>query len=394
VIVRDFRGHFDSELIGERLGATEVAPPHPGAARNGLARGQYYVDRASGGHPELHCLVTEGDLATVADLARDLHVRIVAGAELLPGRRSPAPDRHHASAIEVLEARHRPPWSRGPLALLRVAATVLVIAGVLLGAGLVAVRHLGDHHQTVSASTLMVRAARPPTQQGALQHLVDPDHADQVRLEMRGVRYVENDRLVLDDGSYVELVGAGDLRAHLERARDLGMVPHLDARLRDGRILVERLAAGDRDLWTGGELVRHAWLGESDRRPARGEHGSERVFAIVRSIPFDDRAVIAGLVGRRISVTGHLEPGEGELVLRMDGGTGIRLATPSGERLRRSLEVFARPPVQLRLDIVLTSVAPWRDRRHPERSRGTTRIIGDAEVYSLSAQSYHVVARR
>jgi hypothetical protein len=258
----------------------------------------------------------------------------------------------------------------------------------------VAARHLGDHHQAVSASTLMARAEQPLIPQGRLAWLVDPDHADQVRLALRGVRYIEAQRLILADGSYVELLGAGDLRAHFEQARELRLAPHLDARIRDGRIRVERLAAGERDLWTGGELVRHAWLGASDPQPARSHHGSDRVFAVVRSIPFDDRSVIEGLVGRRISVSGRLERCGERLVLRLDGGTGIRLAMPAAERLRRCLAAFEEPPVELRVDLVLGGVAPWRDRQHPECSRGTTRIIGEAEVYSLSAQSYHVIARR
>lgn len=398
VVCRDFMGRYEGESIGGRLGLTQVTAPEPGEGTNGLKPGQYYMWQVMSRHPELHALIAADKLEELARLARDFHMRVTGGAELLPEVAPPPPKltpHHRESAIEVIEERHQSVFQRGPKAIFNAFLMRAVPGIIALGLLFILTRHIGDHHQIVPLSTIFARAERPVAEQSFFASIVDPDHSDQVRFEIRGVKFLDGNRMIFHDGHFVAVSGVNDLRPLFDAARRQAVAPVLDARIEGNTVRIEHLRVGDEIFAAGGTLEKLARFGPSEEAPHRSIHPNPNVFQQLKELPaFDDKEAVEDLVGRRIAVVGPVVAENGKRVLRHDSGAGIVLRPVRAQPVVELLDAFTGSGTEFQVDMVLEEVYPWSSRTDPSRARGTTKILGEAEVYSLSAQSFTQVARR
>ena len=396
VVCRNFMGRYEARAIGDRLGLNEIKAPADGPGDNGLKDGEYFAWDVMSHHPELHALVAGERLGDVAEMARDFHMHVTAGKELLPEVAVHEEVHQAGSAVSVIEDRHKSVFQRGPKALLSAFLVRAIPAVVVLFALLVVSRHVGDHSQGVGLSTLFSRAAQPPVEQNRLAWLIDPDHSHKLRFQIRGVKFLDGNRMIFADGHFVRIDGVEELRPLFQEAQKQSVAPELYANVESGKVMVERImVAGQAFVADGGEMVRLDRFTPASTPPRRSIHANPNMFYQMRELPaFDDGDAIKELVGQRIAVVGSITEEEGRLVLRDEEGIGFALERSSHEGMRQLLGAFTGDPAELQVDLILKSVMPWTDRRNPENSRRDTRLLGNAEVYSASAQSFDVVARR
>ncbi len=394
LICRDFMGRYEGHLIGERLQLLEIQAPPDVPNGNGLLPGEYYLRGMMDHHPVLHALVTADRLQGVAELVRDFHLHVVGGAELLPDVPHVAPLAHHESAMQALEDHHRSVFSRGPRAVITAVTLWLVAIVVALGTVTIAARHLGDQHRMQGLSTIFARAEKPPPAQNWFQYLIQPDHRLDVRWEIRGVKFLEGNRMILQSGDLVEVEGVDDLRPLFEEARRQAMAPHVDAQIENGKVMIQRIWVADGTFVEGGELVRTARFGTSSNQPPRSVHRGDNVFWRQRKLPHDAIEQLKVLQGERIAIVGQIVEENGERILRHEDGAGIVLQPVRDPALDQLLAVFAGDTTKLEVDLILASVFPWSNQRDPAHSRKTTKLIGEGTVRSASAQNFHLIAHR
>jgi hypothetical protein len=380
----DYMGAFDGRVLSRELGLAEIPPPAGGNGSNGLAVGQCYLLPLTRHRQELHAVITPEQLAIVADLVRELHFPVTEGADLFPALEGPEP----GSAPGEIEAGTVAPRRRrraGPLA--------IFAAAIGTAALVVAPRHLGDHHETLPAGTVFARAAVAPRAQGALERLLDPDHSAEVRLEIQGLRFIDRNRLIFEDGTFAALDGVPDLGPLADLAASANLAPVVDARAGEGKVMIEEVRVGKTVFARGGELRRIAQLAPSAREPARSRTASDHAFLLVSSLPHDRAAAIRPLLGQRISLSGRVQNESGHRVLRLAGGSGVLLTPlPAGSPVELLLAAFTGDPAELEVDLVLRRILPWENRKDPALSRRASRLVAEAEVLSASAQGYHTAS--
>ena len=94
------------------------------------------------------------------------------------------------------------------------------------------------------------------------------------------------------------------------------------------------------------------------------------------------------LVDKRICLRGVLHDRDGVLELHcMDGEVFYVQPVQASSSMDQFFEFFANGDTELNVDLVLTEVF----RTGKQEQSG---VIGSAELYSISAQNYHIVAAR
>ncbi len=312
------------------------------------------------------------------------------------GHGKPGADEHaQPSILRSLEERHLADLEHKPGAVLRAVVIWLVVIVVGGGGLLLASRHLKDHHQRVSVDEIFVRAARPPVSQSALRRLLAPDYSCLVKTELRGVRFLDGERLVLADGSFLQLTGVGDLKTLLGGCASEKGPPVVHATIAGGKVQVERLLCGAQPVAKGGELQRVAKLDPTAAPPQRSASPSPGVFHEFTALPLEHDELLQGTIGAWISLKGNLKEEGGRLTLRMADGAGLVVSEArEGSSVDRFLKAFAGQTSPVQLDLVVGGVYPWDDPRDPQHSRKQVHLAGEAVVYSASAQNYHAADRR
>lgn len=389
VAFHNYMGPFEGHQIGEWLGLEEVESPEEDVGPGPLKEGQYYLWHAMDRHPDLHALVSAAQLGDVAKAIDHFHVRVLKGKRFLPEMKAAATDAPPPpSYVEFIEAEHRPFWARGPRAFLQaVALGVLPTVIVLLGL-LVLSRHFADHRQEVGLDEVFRRASLAPVEQSAFARFWNPDHSGELRTQITAVRYINRETIVLADGQVLGFEGLRDVRPLLERARSTGAVPRIDVDVVDGRAIIRGIDVAGSVSGAGAELVRITRLPQSAEAPDRTRRQGTGEWYVPERLPLGDTQAMRSLVDQRLCLTGAIRAmGEG-FEFRCTGGEVFDLQpvreTPA---LRNFLEFFVDSGVELRCDVVLTEV-------YRTTEQDASGVIGQLDLYSASAQNYHVVASR
>ena len=382
ICFHNYMGAFEGRQIGKWLELEEVETPHDDDAWKELETGQYFLWHVMDRHPDLHTILPASRLKDVARVMDHFHVRAVEGGELLPELAPEEREQHSDhNYIAYLEHEHEPPWKKGPRALIgaivvRTVPALVVFLGLMVGA-----QHWGDHREDVGLEEVFRRVSRPAEERSWFAALVSPDHSHLVRTTVSSIRFMQGERIILEDGQVLRFAGLGDVRPMLHAARDHYTVPQIEIDVGTGAAHIERVVVGPQQFAHDTQLVREAKLPPSSDEPARSTAQDTDGWWLCREVGRDDSAELDGLVGRRVSLEGTLVPHGETWMLR--GGRGLEFEVDFGRDVRGGEELLvalADGATELIADIVPEDY----DR---DSGRGT------AELYSVTAQNYHLVAR-
>jgi hypothetical protein len=342
-------------------------------------------------HPDIHAKLAKHELLQLAKAVEHFHVSIQDGAEILPEIPEEEREVHRdESYIEYLDRQHEPVWQRGPKAILG-AVLIRAIPALVVVMGLyVASKHMGDPYLDVQMEEMFAMASRPAVQQGFLGRVFDPDRSDSFKHRFHAVRFMKGNRILMADGHYFAFEGLEDVRPMLRAARDNFTAPTVYAHSEGGKLRVREVQVAGQSFAANTTLNLLAKLSATNDEPERGAGGSEFMFANVALPPIEDSEAVDKLAGRRISVEGRLAVAADGGYLLQSGGSGFRLQPTGHGGLAQALEIFAAARDEVRLDVVLD---PY-PLRGEEPNRQGTRLLGDAEVYSMSISNFHIIARR
>ena len=393
VVFHNYMGPHEGRQIGEWLDLEEIESPEEDIGVGPLERGQFYLWHAMDRHPDLHALIGGGRLEKMAQAVDHFHVRVLKGNRFLPE----VPPEHPPTAdsdpsyIEYLEAEHKPVWCKGPRAILQAVIMGAVPTVILVLALVIVFRHYGDHREEVGLDEVFRRASLATVQQSGIARIWNPDHSRELRTRISAVRYIEGEMLVLADGNVLEFAGIGEVRPVLETARAVGAAPRIDVDIEDHRVMVSGIRVGEQTFGEGVELSRVMKLPRTADMPDRtrnaGDAGIAEWYQPDR-LPLGDTGAMRALVDRRICLRGVLHNRDGVLELHcMNGEVFYVRPVGASASMDQFFEFFADGDTELKVDLVLTEVF-----RTGEQVRSGA--IGSADLYSVSAQNYHMVAAR
>jgi len=405
LIYRHFHGSFYGNLLGNRLRLTGVRSPANGDgngngnghAVKGLDLGQYYL-LGSESDGEMHALLPASQLTDMQQaIVHDLHIPVVAGAELFP------PDVPPVLGEE--EARHSVGQILGAI------VVGLLVLAMLGAAGFVVWRSVV--HENLSMAQLIGQIAPPAPSDGGLGVAIQRwAEGRNVRIPLANVLFLSETKLVLADGAFVAIEKAGDLRGLAALADQEKSVPILEARLGptlsdvvsgsepDPALLpavaLQGIRCGRTTFTKSGTLKPIAVLTPSPLQAVRSNKpAAVDGFQIVSDLRFDQRPTFAPLVQKRISLRGRIAVEEAQRVLRLANGTGIALAPlTKGSRVEPFIAGMAGDKTEVQVDMVFERAFPWRNPKNPAEARETTRIAGMGRVLSVSADGLFLTDER
>jgi hypothetical protein len=240
----------------------------------------------------------------------------------------------------------------------------------------------------------MTRAMAPPAP-GAGAAIQRWALARDVSIPLRGVLFLGESKLVLADGSFVAVEGAGNLRDLLPLAQAEKVEPMIQTAAwplspmgEFAPLPIDRIRCGKAIFSRGGTLRPLAILNSSTHRPERSAQREPDHFWLVSDLRYDDHRGLRKLVGQRISVNGRVTIEGPDRVLRLTNGTGILLQPlPATSRVEPFLAGLASDDTPVQVDLEFERALPWRNAKQPEASRQETRIAGVGRVCSVSVES-------
>jgi len=414
LVYRHFRDPLAANMLGHRLGLHEVPPPGTGAKANGpeegeeakglvegnghrteatnghhvpgLHCGEYYQLPLATGDSELHALVPMSELGEVGEALQAWQLPVIDGADLL----ADAPPVSRVAAPAVADEPEKPGRSIGT-----VVRTTLVVLSLLAVAG--AGVFLGWRLFTREGITMgqcMARAMAPPAP-GAGAAIQRWALARDVNIPLRGVLFLGESKLVLADGSFVAIEGAGDLRGLLPLAQAEKVEPMIQTAAWPSSpagefpsLPIDRIQCGKAIFSRGGILRPLTMLRPAVHRPDRSPERQPESFWLVNDLRYDDSRRLARLAGQRLSVSGRVTIEGHDRVLRLENGTGILLQPlPAGSRVEPFLAELVNDDTPVQVDLEFERTLPWRNAKQPDASRQETRIAGVGRVFSVSAES-------
>jgi hypothetical protein len=205
-------------------------------------------------------------------------------------------------------------------------------------------------------------------------------------------------KLVLADGSFVAIEGAGDLRQLLPLAQAEQAEPVIETAAwppspagEFAGLPVDRIRCGKVIFCRGGTLRPLALLTPSTHGPQRSLERESDGFWVVNNLRYDDGRRLLRLAGQRLSVGGRVTTEGPDRVLRLENGTGVLLAPhPAGSRVEPLLAGLADGGTAVQVDLVFERMLPWRNAKYPDASRQETKIAGVGRVVSVSIESLFV----
>jgi hypothetical protein len=387
VVFHNYMGPFEGRQIGEWLQLEEVEPPASEDGYGPLRIGQFYMWHAMQRHPDLHALVRGDQLEKVATAVDHFHVRVVEGApflpEVSPNQRETPQEQEPANYIAYIEKGHRSVWSKGPKAIFLAFLLRAIPAFIAIFATIVVMRHVGDHRRDVGLEAVFAKASAPTIEQSTIARFWNPDHSNELRTTITSVRCMVDERIVLADGSVVKLAGLGEVRPMLEAARDNNAVPKLEVDIVDQRAVIRRALVGAQQFGRTLELVKLQKLPPSADPPTRTRNPRDSEWLELPGLPLENRADLRALLGKRISLVGKLQPNGDSYRFRTSEAKLDLRPVRVWRDLENFLSEFADGRVELKVDLILQ-----------ELSESGSEFVGSGEFHSISAQNYHIVARR
>jgi hypothetical protein len=418
LILRHCRGPFTAKVLADRLHLVEVDPPANGGSKefakgpngngnhggnghngsrheprngwrkSGLRIGQYYELHPDSQDAEAHALLPSSLLGEIGRAAGDLHIPVIDAADLAVA--APAEvNRATAAGFKAIASAKNAAVIRKVMGGFAASLVLVALAGA---AGVLAWRTWS--REEIAPSELVARTGEPsPPPTGLVGRMRLQVLARGIRIPLGGILFVSSNKLVLADGGFVAVEGAGDLHALAPLAAEANALPVIEARIaRDANggpvISVDRIRCGRSVFAKSGTVLPIATLEPSLATPARAEvPRSPKSFRIVSELRFDRSREIQSLVGKRISVTGRLTFEDSRRVVRLANGTGLVLTPlPVDSHVEPFLAGLVGDPEEIQFDLILQRMLPWTN-RVPTESRKQTQIAGEARVMSISAQS-------
>ena len=390
VVFHNYMGPHEGRQIGEWLDLEEIESPEEDIGVGPLKRGQFYLWHAMDRHPDLHALIGGGRLEKMAQAVDHFHVRVLKGNRFLPEvvPEHAAAEASDTSYIEYLEEEHKPIWCKGPRAILQAIFMGAVPTVVLVLIFVILFRHFGDHRQEVGLDEVFRRVSLADVQQSTFARIWNPDHSHELSTRINAVRYIEAEMVVLADGSVLEFAGLREARPVLEAARAVGVTPRIELDIRNHRAMITGIHVGDRVFGAGVELTRVMKLPRTADVPDRTRSAGNAEWYQPDRLPLGDTGAMRALVDKRICVRGVLHDRNGSLELHcMDGEVFFVQPVRASRSMDQFFKFFADGDTELKVDLVLTEVF----RTGKQEQSGA---IGNADLYSISAQNYHIVVAR
>lgn len=380
VLFHNYMGPFEGRQIGKWLNLREIEDPPEDFDVESLQVGEYFMYHPMDRHPDLHALIPGDRLKDVAGAVDHFHVHVVEGDGILPELPPQQREEHSEfNYVEAIELAHQSVWSKGPMAVVQAFVIRAIPAVIVLTALLIGSRHWGDNRQDVGLAEVFARASRPVVQQGAFDRLWSPDHSHSLRTTISAVRCIEGEKLILEDGTVLRFLGMGEVRPMLEEAAMAGSLPRIEVDIIDNTARIAGIRAGKVIYGRGATLQQLARLGPTDAKPNRGNVPSKESWWQLDQIP-DDAS--DALQGRRVSFVGTLERVDGAIELRAVGKRFRLRPVREFSRLDDFFDAVADGKAELTVDVVLDDFSPGGG------------VFAAGELYSISAQNYHIVARR
>jgi hypothetical protein len=400
LIYRHFHGSFPGTFLGNRLRLKEVEVPVDGHANGhqtqasgghaveGLELGQYCLIHPESNDSEMHALLPASQLGDVQQaVVHDLHIPVTVGSELFPPDIPPAGD----SAGEASPSRVRA----------RLLGAFLALA-ILSASGFVLWRLIAPEELPMAA---LIARMEAPTPANRFDQVLRRWGGRNVRIPLRDVLFLSETKLVLADGAFVAIEGAGDLLALGAMAGAQGSVPVIEARLGATfgldpdavlALPLKRMRCGRTTFAQTGTLKPIAILAPSTERPSRTrERNAPDQFRIVGDLRFDDRRTFEPLLDERISLRGWIAAEGSRRVLRLANGTGVALVPlPAGSRVEPFLAGIAGDKTEIEVDLILERAFPWKNRQDPAESRQASRIAAVGRVVAVSADQLFLTDAR
>ncbi len=375
--------HFDTEheghVIGDHLQLKEIPAPLEGEKRP-LKVGQFYMRDPRGAVPEFHALIQRDQLPKVAEMVHRFHLPVGRGADLLP-QLTEADLRDEEFVVERTST-----------------PTIILIVFLLLLAAASAWtswQHFAPHERSATVEEMFLQAGTPPVQQAFLSWLFFPDHSRQLHVALPEIRFVDERRAILADGSFLLIENGGDMRAHAARAEEARAPLTLTVRADTSGVVVKKMTVGHEVISWSGDVSLLGKFPPVPTAPARAEYPPPSGFIAVKALPYDDEEVLKPLADQRISVTGQVTRSRDHRVLKfLDGSAIILNPLPPDSPLEFLLSTFEGDErTKVTADLIFTRLYPFEDKKNPEQSRRATRLVGEGDVQSASVQDFHVVGR-
>jgi len=292
--------------------------------------------------------------------------------------------------VKMIMERHKPVTQRGAGAIAQAILIPIVIILVIGALVWIALAHVGDSYSSATFVQIMRQSQRPLAQQNVVQKLFTPNFDHLKVLAVPQVLYSGQDHMVLPGGYLVQIEGMSDLRGTLRAALQMGSAPMFKVTAHDKRVHVDAVTvAGDavaEDLEF--KFIRKLEL--LDRMPSRSAKGEPGMIARVPDFKYDDETTFKKFLNRTIAVAGKPVMEEDRWILNAGEWKLALLFPPEAVAIRTALELAEKNDEQMMVDVFFETAYPWKNRRHPEKSRSDTKIVGEGQVVSLSIQGLHV----
>ncbi|HWN81793.1 MAG TPA: hypothetical protein VNM87_06840, partial [Candidatus Udaeobacter sp.] len=344
---------------------------------------------------ELHALLPMSQLDEVGEAIDTWGVPVTEGADLLASAAAVSRPAPKVAPEPMVAPEAAPPRSRVSVGGVLFGLSLLVTIG---GAAFFGWRTLS--HEEITLARSISRAAAPPAG-GTWAAIQRWALARDVSIPLRQVLFLGESKLVLADGSFVAIEGAGDLRRLLPLAQAEQTEPVIETASwppspagKFAGLPVDRIRCGKVIFSRGGTLRPLAILTPSTHGPQRSLRRESDGFWVVNDLRYDDGRRLLRLAGQRLSVGGRVTTEGPDRVLRLENGTGVLLAPlPAGSRVEPLIAGLAGDGTAVQVDLVFERMLPWRNAKYPDASRQETKIAGVGRVVSVSVESLFVTDR-
>jgi hypothetical protein len=196
--------------------------------------------------------------------------------------------------------------------------------------------------------------------------------------------------MILPGGYHVRIEGVTDLRDHFKRARSLGSAPVFKLTCHDRKIHVDRLMIVDEIGLTDKSMQIVQKLNLLKRMPERTAKSEPGKIRRAPKFVYDDEETFKKFVGQTIAVAGKPGREEDRWILETEDWKMVLLFPDHVSEFNTILGLANDNDEPLMIDVLFAESYPWKNRRHPEKSRQETQIIGEAQMLSASLQGLHV----
>jgi hypothetical protein len=292
--------------------------------------------------------------------------------------------------VQMIMDRHKPVTQRGAGAIARAILIPLVIIIIILAVVWVALVNVGDSYSSATLAEVMRQSKKPVVQQNVVQRLFTPNFDHLKSMAVPQVLYSGRSDMILPGGFRVRLEGVTNLRDIFKRARKMGSAPVLKMNASDGRIHVEKMMILEEVAVENVEMKFVEKLTLLKRMPDRSPKDEPGKIRRAPQFAYDDDETFKKFVGRIIAIAGKPVKEDDRWILVADTWKMVLRFPPEEKGLDTILELAKQNEEPLMVDVLFSESYSWKNRKHPEKSRSETQIIGEADLLSASLQGLHV----